>query len=332
MEPYQALEHDLAFWLGGVDAQRVVVCSSGTAALHLALEALEIPKGSNIAIPDYTMVACARAASLADLQPIFVDCGHGLLMDVLALDKAMECSRPVYSIMAVHTYGRRCNMDRIIERYGGVGQCKIIEDMAEVHGLLPHPHTSAACWSFYKNKIVAGEEGGAILFRDREAAGKARELRSLGFDASHDFYHRPRGHNYRLANCLATLISKSLTQFGYNLQQRQQLEAIYDAYCPLAYRMPPREVPWVYDIRMRDMTIDRQYELITRLNQGCIAARHGFKPMTHQLEYDACPIYTAGSSHLAALLSHEIIYLPISPGITTKDTIKQAFSIISGKE
>jgi perosamine synthetase len=205
---------------------------------------------------------------------------------------------------------------------------KIVEDMAEVHGLVPHPDTDAACWSFYKNKIVAGEEGGAVYFKDRPAAERARELRTLGFNDSHDFFHRPRGHNYRLANCLAEKITKSLAQFEANLLARKNIEAIYDSHCPSENRMPPREVPWVYDIRVRGSSFDAQYELVHKLNQAGIPARHGFKPMTHQTEYDNFKACTNGLLHVAGLLASEIIYLPIRPGVTTEMEVEQAFEII----
>mgnify|MGYP000263818837 CR=1 FL=1 len=100
-----------------------------------------------------------------------------------------------------------------------------MEDRAEAHGVdfgdyIP----DAACWSFYRNKIVAGEEGGAIAFKNPRHASVAKSLRSLGFTTSHDFYHVPRGHNYRLANCLAQLVLSSLANVDANLAKRRQLE------------------------------------------------------------------------------------------------------------
>jgi dTDP-4-amino-4,6-dideoxygalactose transaminase len=332
MEEYQALEHDLAFWLRGVDAHHVVVCSSGTAALHLALEALAVPRsdyGRYAILPDYTMVACARAATMAGFEPVFVDCGYGLLMNPDALEKAAHTHMPCQVVMPVHIYGRRCDMKRLLEvrnRLDG-HTWKIVEDMAEVHGCLPNSETDAACWSFYKNKIVAGEEGGAVYFKDKDAADRARELRNLGFDDRHDFFHRPRGHNYRMANCLAEKIRRSLGRFDANLAVRLDLESIYDHYCPRDFKMPPREVPWVYDIRIRGMTASGQRDLVNQLNDAGIPARHGFKPMSFQPEYAGYHAYTS-EGHVARTLATEIIYFPIQPGVTTEDSIRQSFRIV----
>src|SRR5262245_15578515 len=104
MEAYQELEQALGRWVGNPN---VVVCSSGTAALHLALEALPIPKGSLVLVPDFTMIACARAVTLAGLTPNFIDCGDDLLMDPTAAFLAAPAD--ARAIMPVHVYGRRCN-------------------------------------------------------------------------------------------------------------------------------------------------------------------------------------------------------------------------------
>src|SRR5262245_33412737 len=80
MEAYEQLEVELANWAGGTPAQ-YVVCSSGTAALHLALEAFRLPPNTEVIVPDFAMIACARAVTLAGLKPIFVDCGPDLNLD-----------------------------------------------------------------------------------------------------------------------------------------------------------------------------------------------------------------------------------------------------------
>ena len=57
LEPYEQLELKFAKW-NRLDPEGMVACSSGTAALHLALEAMQLPQGSQVIVPDLTMVAC----------------------------------------------------------------------------------------------------------------------------------------------------------------------------------------------------------------------------------------------------------------------------------
>lgn len=331
VEPFVQLEHR---WAGfnGACPDHMVACSSGTAALHLALESLWLPQGSGVAVPDYTMIACPRAVTLAGHEPVFVGCGEDLLMDLDALDDALSYHTP-HVIMVVHVYGRVVPMDEVhalSRKYGAV----VVEDLAEAHGVLPHPRTYAACWSFYKNKVVHGEEGGAVWFRDRERAERARELRCLGFTANHDFYHAPRGHNYRLANLLATPILTSIEKYPENLSTRRMLEQEYDALCPKDYLLPPsnsasgsRIVPWVYDLRIKGMSAHTQRKLVNILNREGIAARHGFKPMRDQIEYKHHP-YAGSVEDWSRKLSSEVIYLPLTPGVVTPETAGRAFDVI----
>ena len=253
------------------------------------------------------MIACARAVTLAGLEPVFVDCGDDLLMVPHLFDNNW-LPTDVKAIMAVHIYGRQCDMESVnlIARYND--DMPVIEDLAEAHGVKPHQSTDAACWSFYRNKIIAGEEGGAVAFKNPDHAALARQLRSLGFTDAHDFNHVPRGHNYRMSNVHARLIIDSLGKVGVNLMKRRAAEAEYNALCPTEWRMPPRDAPWVYDIKIPGMTADRQTELVRRLNDAGIAARHAFKPLSSQPEYREARYV---GTRRAYALAREVIYLPL---------------------
>lgn len=318
MELYQQLEKEFGEWAG---VKNVVVCSSGTAALHLALEALQLPQGSEVLVPDFTMIACPRAVAMASLVPVFIDCTDNLLMDTWLTTEGIN--EKTSAIMPVHIYGRQCLMEAI-HKIAAKWNLKVVEDLAEAHGVRPHPESAAACWSFYKNKIIAGEEGGAVAFRDPEVAEIARSLRNLGFTDAHDFNHIPRGHNYRLANCLADRVLHSLEVGKGNLAKRRIIEQWYDTWCPLDWRMPKRDVPWVYDIRIGGMTEEKQGRLVRRLNQLGVEARHAFKSMSVQEEFADCRVEGNGNANR---LSREVIYLPIQPEMTegrTKEIMKVA--------
>ncbi len=335
-EAYQQFEKEFGEW---AKVQNVVCCSSGTAALHLALEAMQLPPGSKVVCPDFTMVACPRAIVLAGLVPVFVDCTPDLRMDLDLLDEAAS-AYDVKAIMAVHIYGRRNCMSSIHALAADHG-LKVVEDMAEVHDVPVDPSTDAACWSFYRNKIIAGEEGGAVAFKDRGHAVHASQLRSLGFTVDHDFMHIPRGHNYRLSNSHARLILASLRgyrhlspflggpHYGSTMEEaRRRIEGWYNEQCPIGWRMPPRDAPWVYDLRIPGLTSERQGEVIRELNRAGIAARHGFKPMSRQEEFKGCRKY---GGEAAVRASREVLYLPIQPGVTSQDTARLAFQILKAR-
>lgn len=320
MYPHEELEVQFGRW---AEVENVVACSSGTAALHLALESLGLPPGSKVIVPDFSMIACARAVVLAGMVPVFVDCTDRLLLDLDETDRALSVTG-ARAILPVHIYGRRIEMDQLHDlafKYGAW----VVEDLAEAHGVPPHPSTTAACWSFYRNKIVAGEEGGAVAFLDPERAEAAKRMRCLGFTDSHDFNHEPRGHNYRLADSLASIILSSLERADANLVERRRIEDLCDKHCPDEWRMPFRDAPWVYDIRVRGMTEDRQTRVLNSLWKRGIAARYGFKPMSVQAEFRGNQPFGKGRATKAA---REVIYLPVLPGETTEERVIESIDII----
>ncbi len=331
MQSYEQLEREIAEWSG---MPHVIACSSGTAALHLALEALQLPRGSKVVVPDFMMIACPRAVTLAGLEPVFVDCDERLCMADGVWGQAV--APETHAVMFVHVYGRRCQFPKEWDEYGA--SLSIVEDLAEAHGVQPHPQTDAACWSFYKNKIIAGEEGGAVGFRDLKRAALARQLRSLGFTDEHDFTHVPRGCNYRLSNANAELIThnfrpKRETRYNqvdsplwiWKVNKRREAETWYDELCPSEWRMSPRDAPWVYDLRIPGMMPLRQTELVRALRAAGVEARHAFKPCSQQEEYRYCPVYGSGN---AAVASREIVYLPLTPGQVTRESARRAFEVI----
>ncbi len=310
MEAYQLLEESWADF-NGLDPNGMVACSSGTSALHLALESLQLPPVSSVIVPDYTMIACPRAVTLAGLTPVFVDCDERLLMDVELLERYLSENDTNYdvakAIMPVHVYGRKCDMEEVA-RISRLYFSKIVEDLAEAHGVRPHPQTDAACWSFYASKHVHGEEGGAVWFKDVEHARLARSLRCLGFNERHDYMHVPRGWNHRLANSLAELILKSLREFDSEMDRRKEAERCLNNVCPREWQIGEREAPWVFDFRIPELTRMKQEEVVIALRNSGTAARYGFKPMHVQPEYQG---FQAVGGTQAERASKEVIYLPM---------------------
>lgn len=321
MREHERLEGELADWCGAPSAAHVVACSSGTAALHLALEALHLPAGTFVIMPDFTMIACPRAATLAGLRPALVDCRGDMLIDPGLIGR-----RAADAIMPVHVYGRRCDMDEVAAR-AGVHKLVVIEDLAEAHGVRPHHGSDAACWSFYSNKIVAGAEGGAVYFKDEGAAGWARRLRSLGFTDSHDFMHVPRGHNYRMSDPHAALVRASLARVDEELRRRREVEGWYSMEWPESDQLPSRDVVWVYDVALPHLADEPGWtgldRLVRQLWAAGVEARHAFKPVSSQPEYQGSPLYCRPRTEsIARELSRTVLYLPCGPDVT-RDVVRR---------
>lgn len=328
LQDYELLERSWAEW-NQLNPAGMVCCASGSAALLLALEALQLPQGNEVLVPDFTMIACPRAVAMAGLTPVFVDCDERLLMDPRLL---LESTSHV--VMPVHVYGRRCDMDAINAwaKFGGREMPLVVEDLAEAHGVKPHAQTDAACWSFFKNKIIcaADAEGGAVWFRDPEHATLARMLRSLGHIRSYN--HRPRGWNHRLSNPHAQLVLRSLADYGINVHGdygRKELCDAYDRYCPDEWRMPARDALWVYDIGIPGLRPHKQNQIVEALLAAGIEARHGFKSCHRQQEFVSSRFVCNPDKEPESIrASREVIYLPCTPGYATNRSVELSFQII----
>lgn len=320
VEPYEELELEFMNWTG-IPHGFPVACSSGTAALHLALEACQFPPGSQVIIPEFTMVACARAVIAAGLKPVFVDCNDDLLINPDLIKHAI--TDQTVAIMAVHIYGRYCEMNTLMD-FCTQHDLVLIEDCAEAHVPIMAGRSHIACWSFYKNKIIHGEEGGLVMFLEEDKAMIARSLRSLGFTEDHDFMHIPRGMNYRMSNAHAKLILENLAEADENITRRCILENLFEQAAEdlKINRMPHRDVPWVYDLLLPRPSRELMNRVVFTLNELGIPARHGFKPMSMM------PEFIGHYRHLNAYTcSQAVMYLPINPDMEDKDVMSwmQAF-------
>ena len=310
LEPYQRLE---TMWQDRHPGFHMVSCSSGTAALHLACEVVRacIVRPSDyykILVPTYTMIACARAVSMAGLGVKLGVYDENLLLDTKHAQDMVQADPTVIGVMPVHIYGRLCDMDAI---HDGVCYRKtvrppyVIEDMSHVHGIQPHSKTDIACWSLYRNKIVGGEEGGIVGFRDKGIAEIARKLKNHGFTDEHDFNHMPRGCNYRLSNANALPIIDAIGRMQYYIQRRKEIAEMYSQLIGIRSQLKqPRVANWVYDMVLPDYC--NTGHIVKQLNAKGIRARRGFVPINLQEEYRST-LYTPSLKH------QQMMYLPINP-------------------
>ena len=311
--PYQVLEKEYAKFIG---TRGCVTTNTGTSALHLALEALEFPEGSEVIVPEFTMIASAWAVHYARLKPVFVDCDNDLLIDTTKIEKAI--TDKTKAIMITHIYGRVCNMDDVMvtaKKYG----LRVIEDACEAQGANYSGRTVGSfdigCFSFYRNKIICAEEGGAITTNDMELIRKAADMKSMAFGDEHNYLHGRMGFNYRMTDSQAKMALDSLSEVDSNLSIRKHIEHLYDELIPHEMKMTKRDVVWVYDIRLPDEQAKNR--IVKTLNAKGFAARHSFKPMSMQ------PLFLGDYKKLNAYKqSLRVFYLPVNPLITELDVEK----------
>jgi dTDP-4-amino-4,6-dideoxygalactose transaminase len=164
-------------------ARYCVGVSAGTNALYLALRAFDIGPGDEVIVPALSWIATANAVVLAGANPVFVDIGNDLNIDV---DDAEAAITPrTRAILPVHYTGRLCDM-RSIGALAKRHDLLVIEDAAQAFGAADEGGRAggfgdAAAFSLNPMKVFPGfGEVGAVLVNDTEICERVRALRYLG--------------------------------------------------------------------------------------------------------------------------------------------------------
>lgn len=226
-------ERELAEYLGCCE---VVLVSSGTAALHVALQALDISRNDAVIVPDFTFPATANAVSVCGARPVVVDVSsQNYTIDPELLEEAVRSwSGPekLRAIIAVHEFGHVANMaeiNRIAQKY----DLFVIEDAAcalgaHDQGTKAGTFGSLGCFSFHPRKTLTTGEGGAISTNSHELASKMRALRNHGMVRSErGMQFSEPATNYRLTNFQAALGRKQLPELDDWINWRRSLVQEY---------------------------------------------------------------------------------------------------------
>jgi len=268
MTDHELLEVRYADFVG---SNYAVSCNSGTSALHLGLLALGVGQGDEVIIPDFTMAACGFAVSYTGAKVVTVDCGEDFNINVSKIEEKITPKTKV--IMAVHIYGRLADMDSILtiaDKHG----LYVLEDACEAQGAVYDSGADITCYSFYKNKIIAGEEGGMATTNDRYFANRMKFLKNMAFNKEHNYFHEEIGYNYRMPDSQARLILKSLDDYPKNKQNREKFELLWRNLIPTH----KRDAVWVYDF-LCESASDKELKII-ELNSKNIPWRYFFKPLS----------------------------------------------------
>jgi perosamine synthetase len=209
----------------------VGVCN-GTAALHLALLALDVRPGDEVLVPSLTYIATANAVRYVGAEPVFIDVDP----ETWCLDPALledSITRRTKGVIAVHLYGHPADMDAIND-IAAVHGLWVVEDAAEAHlarykGRPAGSLARLATFSFYGNKIFTSGEGGAVTLDDRSLEVRVRTLRGQGVDPHRRYFFPVTGYNFRLTNVACALLCAQLERADEIVQRRRAIYAKYRA-------------------------------------------------------------------------------------------------------
>ena len=301
--------------------------SSGTNAIALGLQACGIGAGDEVILPANTFVATLIGIIQSGAKPIIVDCDPSTaLIDLRAAQKAITSKTK--AIVPVHLYGQMVSPSELLA-LAQAHNLLIFEDAAQAHlaqreGYLAGSIGKAAAFSFYPSKnLGAFGNGGIVLTKDTIVAEKVRSLRNYG--APEKYFHTDVGTNSRLDTLQAAVLNVKLPYLaGWN-QSRNSAARQYDALLeplqdqgifPITNQSGTDHIYHLYVIRVSAVCpLDRQTIQNKLAALGIQTGIHYPIPCHLQPAYQYLG-YQAGDFPHAETLCHEILSLPMYPGLS----------------
>lgn len=228
----QQLEKEAGGYLGGTHA---VCLSSATAGLIMTLQALELPKGSRVALPSFSFVATAQAVLYAGCTPEFVEIGADGNADPADLARTLATAADVRAVLLVHMYGLPCAIDEITAVVGQAEKRRgykipVVYDAAHAFGSIRQGQRvggfgDAEVFSTSVTKLMTSVEGGIVSSRNQALIDRLKKMRNYGIE-SHYNAHYP-GLNGKMSEFHALVGLYNLARLDELLAARAERAAFY---------------------------------------------------------------------------------------------------------
>lgn len=326
-------EEDLAAFLG-VAPTRVACVSSGTAAVHLAVQAV-VESGGEVLVPSLTFVATFQAISAAGAVPVACDVRTETATIDLA-DAACRLTPRTRAIMPVHYASYPADLDAVYA-FARVHGLRVIEDAAHAFGCTVEGRRvgsfgDVACFSFDGIKNITSGEGGAVVSADAEVMRRVADARLLGVERDTDkrfrgersweFDVKAQGYRYHMSNLFAAIGRVQLRRFEAEFAPARVALA-------RRYRALLGDVPGV---GLLDTDLDCIVPHIQPIRIGAgrrdaVRARlleEGIETGMHYKPNHLLTLYGGGSVSLprAERLYAELLSLPLHPGVTEAEVAR----------
>ena len=307
-----------------------VSTASGTAALSITMQSLNIGHGSEVITTPFSFIATANSIVHAGADPIFADVEDSGIN--LSPSKTLAKIGPkTRAIIPVHLYGHPSRIDEFHDIAVEKG-LSLIEDACQAHGAEFRGRRvgsigDAGCFSFYPAKnMTVGGDGGMITTDNEELADAARSIRDCGRDKNSKYYHGRIGFTSRLNTVNAAIGRVQLKRLEAWTQARRwlseryrkELENVRDVILPPLERNNEKSVYHLFVIRtkLRDQVKKRLSD------NGIETGIHYPRPIHLQAPYRQLYGFKEGAFPLSESLSNEVLSLPIFPTLKEEEVVR----------
>lgn len=333
-----AFEREVALRVGAAHA---VALSSGTAALHLALEVLGVGQGDEVLVSSLTFAATVNPVIYRGAVPVFIDSepstwnmDPGLLEEELAACRRR--GKLPKAVIVVDLYGQCADYGRILEACSRHG-VPVLEDAAEALGASWSGRQAGSLgalgvFSFNGNKIITTSGGGMLVSNRADWIEKARFLATQARDPAPHYEHSQIGYNYRLSNLLAAVGRGQLHSLDAKVERRREINGLYRRLLgslPGIEFMPEAEGGrsncWLTCITIDPARYGATREEIRKhLESEDIEARPVWKPMHLQPVFEKARVRGGG---VAARLFQRGLCLPSGSSLSDEDVERVAAEV-----
>lgn len=317
--------------------------SSGTAAIHLALRALNIGSGDEVICSSFTFIASANPILYQNATPIFVDSEPetwNMNPEFLeqAIQDRMRNGKKPKAIILVHLYGMPAKLQEILaiaKRY----EIPVIEDAAEALGSLYQKKQvgnfgEIGIFSFNGNKIITTSAGGALIAASENHIKQAKFLATQAKDPAPHYEHSQVGYNYRMSNINAGIGRGQLEVLPKRVKQRREIFSFYkEAFQEIEAIQFLKEPTghfsnrWLTTIILENSSVTPE-KLRQHLETCNIETRPLWKPMHLQPVFKGAPFY---GSDVSKNLFAKGLCLPSGSSLTEEDlarVVKQVKKVL----
>ena len=314
-----------------------VAVSSGTAALHCAMYALQIASGDEVIVPPITFASTANCVCFQDGTPVFADVEPDtLLIDPLKIEE--KITKKTKALIGVDYAGQACDWDQL--RYiADKHNLALIADScqalgAEYKGTKTGSLADMTVFSFHPVKHITCGEGGMITTDNKKLAQRLRLFRNHGI--SNDFRQREQqgswfyemtdlGYNYRLTDIQSALGLSQMKKLPDFLNRRRQIARQYDEAFSTMDSISPlhrkKGCAHAYHLYVVKINTDRgsRSSVFSELRAAGIGVNVHHIPVHLHPFYKKNFGYTLGLCPVAEQAYEKILSLPIWPGMTSSD-------------
>lgn len=315
----------------GVD--HAVGVASGTDALILALRALNIGPGDEVVTVSHTAIATVAAIIATGATPVLVDIDPSYYtLDPGCLRRAITSKTK--AVIPVHLYGQPADMDAIMGIATEHGLA-VVEDCAQAAGATYKGSRvgsigDVGCFSFYPTKnLGAIGDGGMVVTRDANLAGRTRRLRQYGWDGKRTTTEP--GLNSRLDEIQAAILNVKFKSLDDDNARRRAIAGMYNqALTALPISMPGdrpggRHVYHLYVIRCNDREMVRS----NLAENKVLAGVHYPVPAHRHHGYDQLCVLPEAGLPVTEGVVESILSLPMYPELASSQ-VKSIISLLIG--